>query len=137
MVLTKKQIKSQFDYWLDGANHDYDIYLSLKKSKKCTGALFFGHIVLEKLFKALVVSKSKEYAPKTHDLAYLSVLAKLDLSKDDLLLLKQINTFNLNTRYPDDRNNFYKICTVSFATKYYKEIEKIYKQLCLLLKSNK
>lgn len=134
MVLNIKQVNNNIKYWVDSAAHDYDIYLSLKKSKKYTGALFFGHIVLEKMLKAVVVKNINEYAPRIHDLAYLAVLAKLDFSAEELLLLKQINTFNMSTRYPDDKNNFYKICTASFASKYYKEIEKMYKKICQLLK---
>lgn len=137
MVLNSKQIEYNEKYWVEGANHDYDIYLSLKKSKKYTGALFFGHIVLEKILKAIVVRVSGEHAPRIHDLAYLAVLAKLDLDKDDLLKLKQINTFNMSTRYPDDKNDFYKICTAGFANKYYKEIEKMYKKICQLQKPKK
>lgn len=137
MVLTVKQTKQNIKYWVDGATHDYDIYLSLKKNKKHTGALFFGHIVLEKMLKAIVISITEEYAPRIHDLAYLATLAKLELPKNELLLLKQINAFNMNTRYPDDKNDFYKICTAGFAAKYYKEIEKMYKKICLLQKSKK
>lgn len=131
MKLTPKQIKNNIKYWVEGSAHDYDIYLSLKKNRKYTGALFFGHLFLEKILKAVVVGATNSYAPRIHDLAYLAVLAKLSLSKDELLILKQINTFNMNTRYPDDRNDFYKICTVEFANKYYKEIEKMYKKICL------
>ena len=137
MKLTDKQIKNNIKYWVEGATHDYDIYLSLKKNKKYSGALFFGHLVLEKALKATVVGLTKNYAPRIHDLAYLATLAKLDLSKENLLLLKQVNIFNMNTRYPDDRNNFYKICTAEFANKYYKEIEKIYRKICQSQKLNK
>ncbi len=137
MTLSIKQKKDNIKYWLNGTAHDYDIYLSLKKNKKYSGALFFGYLVLEKLLKAIVVEVSEEYAPGIHDLAYLTVLAKLILPKDELLILKQINSFNMSTRYPDEKNDFYKICTAGFANKYYKEIEKMYKKLCQLQKLNK
>lgn len=40
------------DYWIKSAEDDWDAVLQLQKSNKNLQALFFAHLVLEKLCKA-------------------------------------------------------------------------------------
>lgn len=54
--------------------------IGLFKIKRYSDSLFFGHIVLEKILKALVVQKTKNQAPYSHDLIRLQETVKLELS---------------------------------------------------------
>lgn len=92
-------------------------------------SLFLGHLVLEKLIKALAVKNENQNIPRIHDL---NKLAKLtDLQIDDNLLddFDVITAFNIEARYPDYKKEFYKKCTREFASTYYNKIIGIRKWL--------
>ncbi|MFH0951287.1 MAG: HEPN domain-containing protein [bacterium] len=137
MVFNKIQIKEQGQYWYQTAAHDYETMKALVKVKRFADSLFFGHIILEKIIKAYVVSTIKEHAPKIHDLARLADIAKIKLTDEEIKLLNKVNEFNLRCRYPDAKLNFYKLATKDYSQKYIKDISKLYLQLCQNLKQKK
>lgn len=132
--MTEKEIKNTINYWATTANHDHDTMLALFKSKRYSDSLFFGHIVIEKLLKGLVVRMTGEQAPFTHDLVRLAQLAELDLNKKEVEFLNKINEFNIRARYPEYKLSFYKKCTREYTEKYIVQIENIYKNLCQKIK---
>ncbi|MDO8509943.1 MAG: HEPN domain-containing protein [bacterium] len=133
-MLSKSQVRLAIVYWAETANHDYDTMLGLFRIKRYSDCLFFGHIVLEKILKALVVQCTNDHSPKIHDLVRLQELAGVALNDDSVGILKEINNFNLATRYPDYKLNFYKKCDKDFSKEYLEKIKKIYKKLCLEIK---
>ena len=82
-------------------------------SKDYAWALFLGHLVIEKLLKALVVKHTNGHPPFTHNLA--SLARNLELSLEQKNWLEEITTFNLNARYDDVKMEFYKKCTKQFT----------------------
>ncbi|MBU1956526.1 MAG: HEPN domain-containing protein [Patescibacteria group bacterium] len=128
--MNNKDIKNIVEYWRKTAKRDYDTMLSLFKSKRYPESLFFGHIVLEKILKGLVVKEIKTEAPYIHDLARLCKLAKLDFSQEKISFLNKINDFNIRCRYPEYKLKFYKQCTKEYTEKYLDQIVKLYKELC-------
>ena len=46
--------------------------------------------------------------PKIHNLVKLADLSKIDFSEEDKLFLMEVNEFNLEARYPDYKQLFYK-----------------------------
>ena len=64
-------------YWKKTAERDYETMCGLFKIKRFSEALFFGHIVLEKILKALVVLKIEKHAPYTHDLVKLLSISEV------------------------------------------------------------
>jgi HEPN domain-containing protein len=86
-------------------------------------ALFIGHLVIERLLKALIVKKTGNHAPLTHDLRRLAKLAELDLATEQKRYLDTITTFNLNARYDDYKKDFYKKCTAEYAQEWISNIE--------------
>ena len=71
-------------------------------------------------------------APRIHDLVRLAHLAKIELEEETLGFLDAVNTFNISTRYPDEKFKFYKLCTGEFTENHFTQIKEIYK--CLLQK---
>ena len=59
-------------------------------------------------------------------------LAEIELNEETLKFLDAVNTFNVSTRYPDEKLKFYKLCTAEFTAKHFHQIKEIYK--CLLQK---
>ena len=106
----------QIDYWKQGAASDLesaeDIILN---TKRYAAGLFFLHLALEKILKALYVHKQSQYAPITHNLVSLVFKCGLTVEKQQEESLVAFNEFNIETRYPDDRIAFEKRATKEFA----------------------
>ena len=117
-------IKEHITYWLDSANNDLSAAEHLYSSKKYDWCLFIGHLVLEKTLKAYFVYKNaNKIPPKTHNLLKIAEQSNLVLNDEQRLFLDEVNDFNLEVRYPEYRQEFYKICTKSFTDKYFFKIK--------------
>ena len=132
--MTEKEIKNTIEYWKTTAERDYNTMLGLFKIKRFPESLFFGHIVLEKILKSLVVKNTKEQAPYVHDLARLADLAEINLNIEEIKFLKLINGFNIKARYPEHRLKIYKEYGKKNTEKMVKKITSLYKKLCQRLK---
>ena len=102
-------------YWITSAEQDYQTMMHLYDSKDYHWSLFMGHLVLEKLLKAVYVARIDTEVPRIHDLLRLSEKAALnpnDKQKDQLDL---ITSFNIAARYPDYKHSFYQKCTPAFT----------------------
>lgn len=122
-------------YWIATAEHDRETMDVLFSSGRYSDSLFFGHIILEKILKGLVVRNTKEQAPYIHDLSRLQELSGIVLSDEEIDLLDQTNDFNIRTRYPEQKLEFYKKCTKEYTEKYLSKINNLYQKLCKELKS--
>lgn len=127
-------IKRQVQYWQESAHEDLKTMKALFSSKRYSAALFFGHIVLEKILKALATLETKNEAPKIHNLIRLAELANLELNQDEKDYLSLANDFNIRSRYEDYKKVFYKICTKEYVMENIEKITKIYQNLCQKLK---
>ncbi len=95
----------------------------LYESKDYHWSLFVGHIVIERLLKACVVSETLKHAPFTHDLTKLAILSGLKFTEEYLDWLDTITTFNMNARYDSYKEAFYKKCTYDFTTEWLEKIK--------------
>lgn len=118
-------------YWLESSKKDFEVAQNLFKSKYYPQCLFFCHLSVEKLLKAIVVKVSKDYPPYTHGLRRLAEFGKIELSSEQKEILDKIFTFNIAGRYADAKLEFYKKYNKKqYAQKYLK----ITKDLLLWLK---
>ena len=113
-------------YWLESAVYALGTGKSLLEAKRFPYALFFGHLALEKVLKALVVKATKEHAPYTHSLILLAKMTKIELPETIIDQLAEYMEFHIESRYPDERKDFYYKCTDEFTRKKFSEIEGIY-----------
>jgi HEPN domain-containing protein len=88
---------------------------NLLKSSDYNWALFLGHLVIEKLLKALYVKLFQKHAIYSHDLLRLAKNIEIEISEDYEEWLDEITTFNLNARYDIQKQDFRKLCTKEFA----------------------
>ena len=122
MPLDQGKTIQLIDYWTQGSAEDLKNALEIiHQTSRYASGLFFLHLCLEKALKALYVQKNSEYAPFTHNL--LSLLVKIDLTLPDadVQILSEINEFNLEARYPDDKFSLYQRATKEVATYYLTE----------------
>jgi len=125
-------MSKQVTYWITSANHDLDVAETLFQSGKYDWCLYIAHLVLEKTLKALYVKNVGKLPPRIHDLVRLANMAGIEFDEETLEFLDAANTFNISTRYPDEKMRFYKMCTHEFTKENFQRMKEIYK--CLLKK---
>ncbi len=110
-------------YWRTSSDLNYSTMRNLMKSKEYSWALFMGHFVIEKLIKSLYVKKLQKHPLLSHDL--LRLFEKIDISLPSGYdeWLDEITTFNLNARYDDYKQSFYKLCTLDYTKEWINKIE--------------
>lgn len=79
-------------------------------------ALFFGHLAIEKVLKAVYVARLHEHAPPIHNLLRLARVAGLEIDSTRTEALIAITAFNVEGRYPDFKRTFRRVCTAEYAT---------------------
>ena len=130
--MTKKE---HVQYWVKSAEEDWGVAGHLFEKGDFPYSLFFVHLTIEKLLKAIYVTKWDEIPPYTHRLVYLAEKVSLDLTGEKLELFEIITDFNLEARYPDESFSFKKKCTKDFAERYLNEIKEIRKWLLQMIPS--
>jgi HEPN domain-containing protein len=123
--MTKQE---HIDYWLKSAEKDWEIMEFLMKGGKFVHSLFFGHLYLEKLAKALWVKNNTEnIPPKIHNLLKLLKSAKIEVTEEQQLFMLILNKYQIEGRYPDDIEKLYKFTNKKLATEYLKSIKELKK----------
>ena len=115
MVDIDKQIK----HWRTGATEDWDVARILVGQGRVRHGLFFAHLSLEKNLKAHVCRVKGEIAPPIHNLLRLAERANLSLDLVQRDLLAEVNSFNIEGRYPE---LFLPLPSQSEAENYLKKI---------------
>ena len=123
------EIGKTVKHWLDGAAYDLETGRTLLESRQYPYALFFGHLALEKILKAFVVKSTQSHAPYSHSLPLLVSKANIEIPESVIDQLAEYTEFHLESRYPDERRDFYQKCTEEFTRQKFEEMEKIYKWL--------
>ena len=114
--------REKTEYWVKSSGSDWKVANHLFEKGDYAYALFFGHLTIEKLLKAIFVNKFDEAPPYTHRLVFLTEKVDLDMSPERLELIEVITDFHLEARYPDEKFSFFKKCTREFAKEYLKRI---------------
>jgi len=116
--------KEAINYWLQAAQRDKKAALDMFESGHYNWSLFLWHLVVEKTIKGLIVKVDQEILP-IHDLIRLAQIADLKLSEEQKAVLREITTFNIEARYDDYKEQFYKKATKEFASKWVQEAEEM------------
>jgi HEPN domain-containing protein len=98
-------INKQIEYWVDGAISSLETAKILIKKKRYTHGLFFCHLTIEKSLKALVVKKTCEIPPKSHNLFRLLEIANIKTNEESTDFLGILMKYQLEGRYPDYNPN--------------------------------
>ena len=118
-------------YWKESAEKDWDTCLAMLKAKKYVPALFYAHLTIEKLIKAHWVKDNLGNTPPfSHELINLTSQTDLELTGTQLDLLRIVNSWNIESRYPDYKFSLYKTADNIYTGKQLKNIELL--RTCLL-----
>ncbi len=116
--MTKANIKKLIDYWIKGSKLDFESAESIAyDSKRYVQSCFFLHLSIEKILKAYIVKITSTHAPYVHNLPQLGRMSQIELTKDQLKFLVEVNEFNLRCRYPDESYSIYKKATANKTKK--------------------
>lgn len=122
-------------YWVETSNEDFNTMIHLYESKDYSWCLFIGHLVIEKLLKAMYVKNIGGNVPKTHDLLRLADKALVETSNDKKDDLDLVTTFNISARYPDYKQSFKTKCTYEFTTNTINKIKELRQWLMKLIEN--
>ena len=121
------------DYWIVESEYDLKVAWDNFNAGNYSYALFFGHLTVEKVLKAIYVDRKKENAPFIHDLLRLAETSGIHLDQNQRNKFFEITAFNLESRYPDENRSFRKRCTKDYTKKWLIEIEEIHRWLKSML----
>lgn len=107
-------------YWRMSSQNDFAAAEVLFKSGNYSHTLFFCHLSIEKMLKAVIVKKTNSAPPFLHDLVRLAEKGGMALDDKIKTNLAEISTFNIAARYDDYKLQFARKATKAFATKYTK-----------------
>ncbi len=118
--MTKKEY---IEYWKNTSNKDWAALQIMFKGGAFVHSLFWAHLVLEKLLKAHWVKKhSSNHPPRIHNLIYLIDNIPVETDVKQRTFFEKMNAFQLEGRYPDYKNNLYKICDKKFTGEILKQV---------------
>ena len=118
--------QEHIEYWVKLAEDDLETAEYLMKGKRYLHALFWCHLLVEKICKALWIKNNQENVPpKIHNLLRILDLAEIiyDGEQEDLLGL--LNKFQLEGRYTTEITKINSSLTEIFAENLFSETKKI------------
>lgn len=128
-------MQKTIDYWLEEAEEALKVADHLFEKNDFSYSLFFGHLAVEKIIKAIYVQKRNEHAPQIHNLLRLAEQAGITMSAEQKEALIVITAFNLESRYPDEKRSFRIKCTEQYTKVELGKIRKIIKWLKSIMQS--
>lgn len=120
-------------YWLVEADEALQVADHLVEKGDYSYALFFGHLAVEKVLKALYTSKHREHAPPIHNLLRLARAASVEPDEIQTEALITITAFNIEARYPDLKRAFRERCTAEFTERQMATIKEMFQWLRSLI----
>jgi HEPN domain-containing protein len=111
-------------HWMQSAERDWQSVPLLYQGKQFVHALFFCHLVIEKILKSHWVRDNEENnPPRIHDLEYLYNDTNLELTATQLDLIRVMNSWNLEGRYQDYKDKFYKNTTQEYTREKIEQVD--------------
>ncbi|MBI5323856.1 MAG: HEPN domain-containing protein [Ignavibacteriae bacterium] len=110
-------------HWIESSDKNFITMEHLFEANDYDWSLFMGHLVIEKLLKACFIIRKKQYPPLIHNLLRLAELSEIEMNEEQIEFFSTVTTFNLNARYDDYKENFYKLCTKEFTVTWLNKIK--------------
>jgi len=118
-------------FWRQSSDKDWDFAMELYVGgKRYDYALFFVHLSLEKLLKAIHYHRKDNHPLAIHDLAELAKRAGLEIDQEFEKRLKEITTFNIAARYDSYKLSFYTKANKQYTDTWI-DIAKEVRKVCL------
>ncbi|MFH0770732.1 MAG: HEPN domain-containing protein [Candidatus Peregrinibacteria bacterium] len=96
--MTQQQIVA---HWRKGSRDSMEVARMCLEAQKFEHALFAAHLAVEKALKARFIEKHDDAAPFTHELHALASHIPLNLSGEQISLLREMSRLAVRARYAD------------------------------------
>jgi HEPN domain-containing protein len=120
--------------WINQSDYDLKTAVAMQKSGRYLYVLFCCQQAIEKRLKGLVIKQAREMPPRTHDLLRLVGTARIELSGEQELFLRQLGNYYIETRYPEEMQELASKATRKLAHTYLVKTKGFIKWLDQLLK---
>ena len=104
--------------WQESAKDDLDTAGTLFEVGKYAHCLFFCHLTVEKMLKAVYTKKHNDVAPILHHLGKLWRKADVPLGPATDDSLSEMTTFNVEARYDIFKQQLYKKASKEYTEKF-------------------
>jgi HEPN domain-containing protein len=88
--------------WIASAKYDFESAQHMFNTKRYIHVIFFCHLAIEKMLKAIIAESQDRHPPYTHDLYELIRRANLAIPKAYQPTIAKLNQLSVVTRYPED-----------------------------------
>jgi len=89
--------------WIRRSEYDIETAEAMLKARRYLYVVFCSQQAIEKRLKAIIVEKSGQMPPRIHDLVRLADGAAVSNSEDQTHLLKKLNYYYVESRYPEEQ----------------------------------
>ena len=126
----KRTKQEHIHHWTNQANDDWEAVYTLFNGKKYLQSLFFAHLVIEKLCKAVWIKHSdNNIPPRIHNLNYILSQTHVEVPEKISEFLLNLNRFQIEGRYPEYISKLHFICNKEFTENIIKQTEEVRKWL--------
>lgn len=115
--------------WVDTSNYDIQSAERMHQAGRYIYVIFFCHLAVEKLVKAVVAEQQDSLPPRIHNLITLAKLGNVEPPLEFKLFLSKLNNASVVTRYPEDLNKLKSVYTKAVSAKYLSETKGFLKWL--------
>ena len=132
-MMTKEQ---HIAYWVNTAEDDWGAVDATFVAGYYSHCLFWAHLCLEKLAKAIWVKTNQDnIPPKIHNIVYLLRQSNVNLGTETMDFLEGFNRFQYSGRYPDYHNLISNLCTKEYTFEQLEEVKEVRQCLIEILQS--
>lgn len=122
-----------YNQWLDQAKYDLATARDMLEAGRLYYVLFCCQQSTEKMLKAIFARKLEDVPPRTHHLVRIAEESKLKLSEEQKDFLRELSSYYIQSRYPDEIENIDSNISVDLAEKVLQRTEKLIQWLQLTL----
>jgi HEPN domain-containing protein len=116
------------------AGYDIETARAMMKSGRYLYVLFCCQQSIEKMLKALIALRTKEFPPRVHQLVRLAEVAGIELNLDRAQFLRELSGYYIQSRYPEEIAHMASAADRATAEHVLETTEETFKWLTLMQK---
>jgi HEPN domain-containing protein len=122
--------QAHISYWANSSADSWDTAIFNLQGHQKLATLFFFHLAIEKLLKAIWIKDNISNTPPfTYDLQKLFSECELEDNMHWYDYLAIINSWNIEARYPDYKNTLFKLASPEYLVQHFSKINEL--KICL------
>ena len=119
--------------WVEQSDYDLETARAMLASGRFLYVLFCCQQSMEKMLKALISRRTREFPPRVHNLMRLAETAQIELDDDKASFLRELAAYYIQSRYPEEIETAGAQVSRGLADKTLKTTEEMIKWLSSML----